>query len=167
MLSPAYINYHCRDDRGRSPAIDCRRPGEVFALRWSHVLLNGGHSDLIQIVAGKSKSARRVVPMTPRVSALLRARHQAAGSPEDGWISPAPNKPEEYITDGFTKFQHRKALDDSKVTDFVPYVLRHTALTRLGEAAGGDVFVLARIAGHSSITISQKEDPGSRKAASC
>jgi hypothetical protein len=44
----------------------------------------------------------------------------------------------------------------SKITDFVPYVLRHTALTRLGEAAGGDVFVLARIAGHSSITITQR-----------
>jgi site-specific recombinase XerD len=68
---------------------------------------------------------------------------------------PAPCNPEQHITDGLTKFQHRKALDDSKVEDFVPYVLRHTALTRLGEAAGGDVFVLARIAGHSSITITQ------------
>jgi site-specific recombinase XerD len=29
-------------------------------------------------------------------------------------------------------------------------------LTRLGEKAGGDVFVLARIAGHSSITITQR-----------
>jgi len=94
--------------------------------------------------------------MTPRVSALLRARHQAAGYPEDGWIFPAQNEPQEHITDGFTKFQHRKALDDSKVTDFVPYILRHTALTRLGEAAGGDVFVLARIAGHSSVTITQR-----------
>jgi integrase len=132
------------------------RPGEVFALRWPHVLMNDDGSGLIQIVAGKSKAARRVLPMTPRVSALLRARHEAAGHPEDGWIFPAPNEPEEHITDGFTKFQHRKALDDSRVPDFVPYVLRHTALTRLGEAAGGDVFVLARIAGHSSITITQR-----------
>ena len=39
---------------------------------------------------------------------------------------------------------------------FVPYTLRHTALTRLGDDAGGDVFVLARIAGHSSITVTQR-----------
>jgi hypothetical protein len=34
--------------------------------------------------------------------------------------------------------------------------LCHTALTRLGEASGGDVFALARIAEHSSITITQR-----------
>jgi integrase len=42
------------------------------------------------------------------------------------------------------------------VQDFVPYVLRHTALTRLGEKAGGNVFALASIAGHSSITVTQR-----------
>jgi len=42
------------------------------------------------------------------------------------------------------------------VKAFVPYTLRHTALTNLGEKAGGDVFVLARIAGHSSITVTQR-----------
>jgi len=132
------------------------RPGEVFALRWPHLLMNDDGTGLIQIVAGKSKAARRVLPMTPRVYALLLARHKAAGHPEDGWVFSAPSNPEEHITDGLTKFQHRKALDEGKVADFVPYVLRHTALTRLGEAAGGDVFVLARIAGHSSITITQR-----------
>jgi site-specific recombinase XerD len=54
------------------------------------------------------------------------------------------------------KDQHKKALTDSGVKAFVPYTLRHTALTHLGEAAGGDVFVLARIEGHSSITITQR-----------
>jgi hypothetical protein len=38
----------------------------------------------------------------------------------------------------------------------VPHTLRHTSLTRLGEAAHGDVFALAKIAGHSSITITQR-----------
>ena len=40
--------------------------------------------------------------------------------------------------------------------DFVPYVLPQTALTRLGEKAGGNVFALASIAGHSSITVTQR-----------
>jgi hypothetical protein len=38
---------------------------------------------------------------------------------------------------------------------FEPYCLRHSALTRLAES-GRDAFKLARIAGHSSITITQR-----------
>ena len=49
-----------------------------------------------------------------------------------------------------------RILTDSGVKAFVPYTLRHPALTNLGEQAGGDVFVLARIAGHSSITVTQR-----------
>lgn len=37
---------------------------------------------------------------------------------------------------------------------FEPYVLRHTALTRMAPLC--DAFTLARIAGHSSITITQR-----------
>jgi integrase len=39
--------------------------------------------------------------------------------------------------------------------DFVIHSLRHTMLTRLGEA-GVDAFTIMRIAGHSSITVSQR-----------
>ena len=69
------------------------------------------------------------------------------------------------------KDQHKRAIDranlktraeaDKKgeaakeIKPFQPYVLRHTALTQLAEA-GCDVFTLARIAGHSSITITQR-----------
>ena len=38
--------------------------------------------------------------------------------------------------------------------DFVIHSLRHTMLTRLGEA-GADAFTIMRIAGHNSVTISQ------------
>src|ERR1700730_7261969 len=37
-----------------------------------------------------------------------------------------------------------------------PLHLRHTGLNNLGENAGGDLFVLARNAGHSSITVTQR-----------
>ena len=43
----------------------------------------------------------------------------------------------------------------SSVRPFVLYSLRHTFLTRLGES-GCDVWTLARIAGHSSISISSR-----------
>jgi site-specific recombinase XerD len=42
-----------------------------------------------------------------------------------------------------------------KLTYFQPYTLRHTALTKLARA-GCDAFTLARIAGRSSITITQR-----------
>jgi integrase len=122
---------------------------------WPHVLLNEDGTGLIQIVDGKSKAARRVLPMTPRVHALLLARHEAAGKPEDGWIFPSGSTCG-HLNGDAAREQHTKGLDDSGVKDFVPYVLRHTALTRLGEKAGGDVFALARIAGHSSITVTQR-----------
>jgi integrase len=68
------------------------RPGEVFSLRWPHILFGNDGTGLIQIVAGKSKAARRVLPMTPRVYALMRARHEAEGCPEDGWVFPSAAK---------------------------------------------------------------------------
>ncbi len=131
------------------------RPGEVFALRWPHLFFNQDCTGLIQVVDGKSKAARRMLPMTPGVSKLLRSRWEAAGSPTDGWVFPSGSRCG-HLNGDVAKEQHKKALADSGVNAFVPYTLRHTALTRLGEKAGGDVFVLARIAGHSSITVTQR-----------
>jgi len=119
------------------------------------VLLNEDGTGLIQIIEGKSKAARRMLPMTSRVHSLLTARWQAARKPTDGWIFPSTSECGHLNADT-TKDQHKKALENSALEPFVPYVLRHTALTRLGEAASGDIFVLARIAGHSSITITQR-----------
>ena len=39
--------------------------------------------------------------------------------------------------------------------EFVIHSLRHTMLTRMGEA-GADAFTIMRIAGHSSVTVSQR-----------
>jgi integrase len=93
--------------------------------------------------------------MTPRVYQLLRARHESLGRPTEGWVLPSAAKCG-HFNENAAKDQHKKALEDSGVKRFEPYVLRHTALTQLGEAAGGDVFALAKIAGHSSITITQR-----------
>jgi integrase len=128
------------------------RPSEVFSLCWPHVSFE---NSAIAIVDGKSKAARRVLPMTPRVHALLLARWQSAGRPAAGFIFPSAGE-SGHVTQDTTKDQHAKALETSKVSPFVPYVLRHTALTRLGAAAGGDIFVLARIAGHSTISVTQR-----------
>jgi integrase len=140
------------------------RPGEVFALRWEHVHLNGS-GGFMQITEGKSKAARRILPMVPVVYQTLKARYLAEGKPERGWVFPATTKSGRL--EGYcAKNQHAAALLAIKtsaeeaeiknpVRPFPPYTMRHTALTRLAES-GCDAFTLARIAGHSSITITQK-----------
>ena len=65
------------------------RPGEVFKLRWEHVLLNG-HGGLIRVAEGKSRAARRVSPMVVPVYAMMKARHEAHGFPAEGWCSLLP-----------------------------------------------------------------------------
>jgi integrase len=51
---------------------------------------------------------------------------------------------------------HQKARTTLKMPkNFVIHSLRHTMLTRLGES-GVDAFTIMRIAGHSSITVSQR-----------
>jgi integrase len=139
------------------------RPSEVFALRWENVLLNG-HDGILQITDGKSRAARRMLPLVPAVYNALKARQNAQGSPTTGWVFPADIR-SGHLEGGSAKNQHAvalKAVNDQakkketpKLKPFPPYCLRHTALTNLA-AAGCDAFTLARIAGHSSITITQR-----------
>ena len=71
-----------------------------------------------------------------------------------GWIFPGKGH-EPFVGTSFNH-QHQKARTALKLLkDFVIHSLRHTMLTRLGEA-GVDAFTIMRIAGHSSITVSQR-----------
>jgi integrase len=130
------------------------RPEECFRARWENVTwVNGRHGSIL-VTHGKTKAARRSLPMTPRVRALLERRWDEAKRPQEGWIWTAPTK-SEHIEPSTLKKQHRKAIKTSKLSPFVLYSLRHTFLTRLG-ASGCDVWTLARIAGHSSIAMSYR-----------
>ena len=92
--------------------------------------------------------------MTPRVRSLMELRWEAGGKPVEGWIWPARSR-SGHIEPGSLKKQHAKALTINKVRPFVLYTLRHTFLTRLGQS-GCDAWTLARIAGHSSIRMSER-----------
>jgi hypothetical protein len=52
---------------------------------------------LIRIVDGRSKAARRILPMTPSVHAILKVRHEVQGRPSDGWILPV-NSSDSHLT---------------------------------------------------------------------
>jgi len=130
------------------------RPEESHRLRWEHITwVNGRHGTLF-IAFGKTKAARRHLPMTPRVRSILEGRWIAAGKPEEGWVWPAPTK-NGHINHDSLKKAHAKAVRIAGLRPFVVYSIRHTCLTRLGES-GCDVWTLAQIAGHSSIVISAR-----------
>jgi len=137
------------------------RPGEACVLRWEHVLLEDG---AIKIVDGKSKAARRILPMVPDVLVAMKTRHRAQGCPMEGWVFPSKSKSGHL---GWFSYldQHVRALDSiakahetdpslPMVAPFEPYCLRHTALTWI--APYTDAFTLAKIAGHSSISMTMK-----------
>jgi integrase len=140
------------------------RPGECYVLRWEHVLLNG-EGGLIQIARGKSKAARRPLPMVPAVYEALKARREAQGCPTEGWVFPTASA-SGHMEESSAKTWHAKALAtlaeahkedpgaNPEVKPFEPYCLRHTFGTRMAPKC--DVFALARIMGHSSIAITQR-----------
>jgi integrase len=131
------------------------RPEEVFRMKWEDVNFRPAGKALygyVHVPIGKTKYARRNVSMTARVKALLEMCHDTQGKPSEGWVFPAPTASGRVES---LKSQHKKALKLSKVRAFVLYSLRHTMLTRLGEA-GADAFSIQKIAGHSSIVISQR-----------
>jgi len=141
------------------------RPGECYALRWEQAQFNG-QGGIIQITQGKTDAARRSLPMVEAVSQALKARHEAQGSPREGWVFPTGSE-SGHIEESSAKQWHAKALEIlakahkekpeecAEIRPFQPYCLRHTALTRLAEA-GCDAFTLARIAGHESIAMTKR-----------
>ena len=130
------------------------RPEENFRLRWESVSWTNGQQGTLQVTHGKTAAARRMLPLSPRVRVLLEKRWEAADRPAEGWVWAAATQ-SGHIEPSTIKKQHNRALRLSGVRPFVVYTLRHTFLTRLGEA-GCDAWTLARIAGHSSIAISAR-----------
>lgn len=130
------------------------RPDEAYRLRWEAISWSHGRNGSLMVAHGKTAAARRVVPLTSRVRAVLQARWNDAGEPLDGWVWPAPTQ-SGHADHSTVKKQHLRAIKESGVSPFVLYNLRHTFLTRLGNS-GVDPWTLARVAGHASITISAR-----------
>lgn len=130
------------------------RPEENSRLRWESISWTNGQYGTLQVTHGKTAAARRMLPMSPRVRSLLERRWKNAGRPFEGWVWPALTK-SGHLEPSTVKKQHACALKLSGVRPFVLYSFRHTFLTRLGEA-GCDAWTLARIAGHSNISMSAR-----------
>jgi integrase len=137
------------------------RISEALHLEWADITLvpvNGARFGFLRVREGKSKNSRRIIPLTDRAAAMLRARLESKAS---GFVF-ANREGEPYLGTSINHL-HRDAcapkVDGKRheifSTDFVMHSLRHTMLTRLGES-GVDAFTIMRIAGHSSIVVSQR-----------
>lgn len=127
--------------------IDCGlRPDEAYRLRWDGDVKDGE----LHIPGGKTKNARRIIPVTDRVKAVLRWRQQQFPGQ---WVFPAPTK-SGHIEQSTLRDRHARANKAAGVATFVPYDLRHTRLTRWAKTM--DAFTLMYLAGHGDIATTRR-----------
>jgi len=130
------------------------RLGEGLSLEWRDIRLepvNGAAFGYLQVRKGKSKNAKRNLCLTERVRRMLEERASSTDSP---WVFPGKKGRPLLVTS--LDHMHSELRATLKLPkDYVLHSLRHTMLTRLGEA-GVDAFTIMRIAGHSSVTVSQR-----------
>lgn len=131
------------------------RPGEACGLEWAHVRLEpaiGSRFGYLHVPGGKSKNAKRNLSLTARVAAMLAARRKAARHTCQVFPGVAAGP---FLVSSLdhqhTEFRWLLGMP----AEFVIHSLRHTMLTRLGES-GADAFTIMKIAGHSSVTVSQR-----------
>jgi integrase len=130
------------------------RVGEALALEWTDVHLepaSGAKFGYLHVREGKSRFARRNVPMTARVKAVLETRR---GQSKSTWVfADSGGRP---MLNSSLDHVHRELREALKMPmEFVLHSLRHTYGTRLGEA-GADAFTIMRLMGHSSVTVIQR-----------
>jgi len=121
-------------------------PAEALGLQWTDI-----QRDYLQVREGKTRYRARSVNLTSRVAAMLELRRHDSTS---AFVFAAGIK--KPLLPSSLAHMHTRVRGRLKLpAEFVLYSLRHTALTRLGEN-GADAFTIMRIAGHSSVTTSQR-----------
>ena len=136
------------------------RVGEAVSLQWADINLervNGAKLGRLQVSGGKSKNAKRTLSLTARAEQLLARRFEDAvstGNVMSPWVF-ADSRGNPLSVDYLDRAHLKLRLQLTLPPDFVLHSLRHTMLTRLGEA-GVDAFTIMKIAGHSTIVVSQR-----------
>jgi len=125
------------------------RVGEAVALTWADIEMTPVGSaafGYLRVREGKSEHAKRTVPLTARTRIMLEERQAVSSTGRVFCIQ---------LGTSLAHLHSKVRVEMKQPADFVLHSLRHTFLTRLGEA-GADAFTIKRVAGHSSVTISQR-----------
>jgi integrase len=118
------------------------RPEEVYRIQPENVSIAGG---FLFNPYGKTKAARRRVPLTTVARSIVIRRMEGLETPYLFPCETDPARPVPKVNNA-----HDRAVRDSKVAPFRLYDLRHTWATRAAEA-GIDLVTLAALLGHSKI----------------
>jgi len=128
------------------------RVGEAMALTWADVRFGSGPG-FVQVRDGKSRYAKRAVPTTARLRAMLEGRRKLATSERVFEEFAATTTA---ILANNLYHQHVKVRKALRLpAEFVVHSFRHTFCTRMGEA-GAEAFLIQRMAGHYSVTVSER-----------
>lgn len=130
------------------------RLGEALPLKWSDIELDvasGKKLGYLFVREGKSKNARRHVSLTPRAQEMLVNR--SLDSKSEFVFANKSGKP--YLVTSLDHLHSKLRRHLQLPNDCVIHSFRHTFLTRFGEA-GADAFTIKKVAGHSSVTISER-----------
>ncbi len=122
-----------------------------FTEQESFDAANGKKLGHLFVREGKSKNARRHVSLTPVAQEMLVSR--SLESKSEYVFANYAGKP--YLVTSLDHLHKKLSGDLQLPKDCVIHSLRHTFLTRFGEA-GADTFTIKKVAGHSSVTISER-----------
>jgi integrase len=132
-----------------------RPNSELFPLRWADVDLAQRTEcphGVIHVRQGKTESAQRSLPLTPRAAEVLQRRKKQAEIKPSAFVFPGAG-----ISGHITSVQHphKAAIDSAGLASFEFYCWRHTFGTRAAQS-GMDRFTLARLMGHSSPSVAAR-----------
>ena len=121
------------------------RPGEIYNLRKKDVNIN---QSFLMIPEGKTKAARRRIPLTEKAKNVLRIRMNNA----KGEYIFSGGRGGKSVNQSIVKLSnaHYGARDRAGVRKFRLYDMRHTFASRMA-MAGVDLVTLASLLGHSRI----------------
>lgn len=130
-----------------------RPKSELFRLEWPQVHLESSETmpnGYIKVKEGKTPSAERILPLTPRARETLRLLRIEPRRKR--WVFPGPGNSGHIVS---IQKSHLRSIRKAGLERFPFYCWRHTFGTRCAES-GMDRHTLAKLMGHSSPRITEK-----------
>lgn len=130
-----------------------RPNSELFVLGWGDIHLGGSAEapqGFLHVREGKTDSAARNIPLTPRTREILLGRRSLSNGSR--YVFPGPGNSGHIMT---VQHAHERAAKKAGIAPFPFYCWRHTFGTRCAES-GMDRFSLARLMGHSSPSVAER-----------